>query len=93
MYDMNTEALELLNKILQKQLHDLTPEDISFLKARRDYLNPVQLSTYKDLIEVKAKQESAVPTYSQLLAQAKDMGYVGPKMKMNDLKAWIEARK
>ena len=90
---MNTEALELLNKILQKQLHDLTPEDISFLKARRDYLNPVQLSTYKDFIEVKVKQESAEPTYSQLLAQAKDMGYVGPKMKMADLKAWIEARK
>lgn len=92
---MNTEAQQLLNSILQKQLQDLTDDDKRFLRARQSYLNPIQLQTYKDFLVV-SKDYSEIRlqvSYSDLLKQAKEMGYKGPKMKFGELSAWIDQHK
>lgn len=48
---MNPEAQKLLNAIVTKDLHELTPSDISFLKARRVYLTEEQDEKYISVLE------------------------------------------
>jgi len=47
---MNDEARETLANICKKELHELTPEDIGFLKARRAYLDAHNFSKFSSVI-------------------------------------------
>jgi len=62
---MDQISLERFNYILQKSIESLTADEISFLKARREALNPMQKEFYKDVIETKKetiKIESEIKT-------------------------------
>lgn len=50
---MDSTSLERFSYILNKELNQLSQDEISFIKARQDYLNPIQKQFYKDLLEVK----------------------------------------
>ena len=41
---------EKLQEILQKPIHELSEFDKNFLKARRSYLNPIQLEAYASIL-------------------------------------------
>jgi len=72
---MNQEAKEVLEGILTKDLHELTSNDIAFLKARWDYLNADQKEKYKSVlvkeIKLEADQELDKLNKSELIAMAK----------------------
>lgn len=57
---MDSKSLERFNFILEKPLNSLTQDEISFLKARRDALNPIQREFYAEIIEetVATKEEA-----------------------------------
>ena len=48
---MNPEAQELLQKILNKNPQDLTPDEGVFLRARSTYLNDLQKKTFKSILQ------------------------------------------
>lgn len=48
---MNKDAQIILNNILKKDLHELTPSDITFLKARQSYLSSTQLLRFSTVLE------------------------------------------
>lgn len=50
---MNPEAQAELNRILQKGPDNLNPEEAVFLKARKTYLNKMQLEDYAGVLETK----------------------------------------
>lgn len=54
---MDNISLERFNYILQKQIAFLTPDEISFLKARRDALTPIQKAFYAELLEEKIEKD------------------------------------
>lgn len=49
---MNKSANELFQTLVEKDPRDLTPEEIKFLKARRDYLSPVQRELLGEVLEL-----------------------------------------
>jgi len=57
---MDSSSLERFSFILNKELNQLTEDEISFIKARQDYLNPIQKQFYKDLIGNKDKELNKV---------------------------------
>lgn len=49
---------EMLDNLLNKSPADLTPDEIGFLKARRDYLNETEIKSIpkiEEVVEVKEK--------------------------------------
>jgi len=48
---MDETSQKKLNQILKKSLVELTENDKAFIKARRDYLKPSQLTDYKFLTQ------------------------------------------
>jgi len=50
---MNKEAVEMLEKILKKDISLLTIQDKGFLKARRSYLTDEQIVRYADILGVE----------------------------------------
>ena len=54
---MDSKSLERFNFILEKPLNLLTQDEISFLKARRGALNPMQREFYAEIIEEKVVTE------------------------------------
>lgn len=54
---MNEEAQKILNRITSKELNDLTPNDIIFLKARRSYLTKEQTGYFAPVLFPKKKAE------------------------------------
>ena len=59
---MNQEAQERLNKILQKSPETLNIEEIGFLRARRSYLNKMQLEDFASILETKPPVKETVKT-------------------------------
>jgi len=56
---MAEDFLKVLNEIAKKDIVWLTPDDIAFLKARRDYLTPEQLEKFKEILsEVKEEKKT-----------------------------------
>jgi len=55
---MNPEAQEYLNKIIAKELPELTKDNISFLRARRDYLTEEQKEKFSEVLEDKKSVKS-----------------------------------
>lgn len=52
---INPEAAEVLKKILSKQKHMLSQQDIDFLRARRDYLSATDLLAFADILDIDVK--------------------------------------
>lgn len=91
---MNPEARAYLDKILEKSPNELTDIEIAFLKARSSYLKRAQLDEYAEVLtaskpKVEEKQDDTV-SYDELLRQAKELGYQGPRMKRKQLEEYIK---
>ena len=80
---MDTQSQEILNKILAKDINDLTDYDKRFLKARSDYLSDEQKKVY--LVEEKVE----IP-YDQLLKMAKEKGYTGGRIARAELEKYLQ---
>lgn len=52
---MDPKSEEHLEKILKKGPQELTDNEISFLKARRSYLKPIQLDEYESVLNQTPK--------------------------------------
>ena len=48
---MNQEAQNYLNSLINKSLHELTPTNITFLRARRSYLTSEQEEKFSVILE------------------------------------------
>lgn len=55
---MNPEAQELLDKILAKEPHELTSDDIGFLKARWMYVGKNSRDKFRSVLEQPAEAQS-----------------------------------
>lgn len=93
---MNPEAEVILNDILKKEPEALSQEDRAFLRARRSYLRKSQVEEYKEVLEAtdevvveNAEPAVEVVSYQDLLIKAKELGYIGPRLKRPDLEAFI----
>lgn len=53
MADLDPSVLETLNRILAKDLSEVTPDDVSFLKARVSYLTGDQVKKFEDILDMK----------------------------------------
>ena len=92
---MNPEAQARLDEILKINPNDLNLDQRAFLRARRDYLKKSQYDEYKDVIESEEVEDSKEPqedvvSYQELLIKAKELGYVGGRVKRSELEAFIK---
>ncbi len=53
---MDNISLQRFTHILQKPIEFLTSDEISFLKARRDALTPIQKEFYSEILGEKVSQ-------------------------------------
>jgi len=58
---MDSKSLERFNFILSKPTNSLSQDEISFLRARRDALNPIQKSFYAEILGESPKIEMVTP--------------------------------
>ena len=69
-----------LDGIVKKEILALTSTDITFLKARRDYLNESQLDYYSEVLDSKPQKPAPKPnlgksrSYRAMQTQAKELG-------------------
>lgn len=91
---MNPEARKKLDEILQKDQAILTKDEIGFIRARRSYLKRAELVEYQDILEDKkeVRAEEPVIGYSELLEQAKGLGYKGPRISRKELDKFIKEK-
>ncbi|MAG60126.1 hypothetical protein CMO96_05070 [Candidatus Woesebacteria bacterium] len=54
---MDPKSKEYLDKILEKNLEELTEDEKSFLRARRSYLKRADLEEYKGVLNQTSKKE------------------------------------
>lgn len=47
---MDATSLQRFGHILLKEINKLTQEEISFIRARQDYLNPIQKNFYAPIL-------------------------------------------
>ena len=59
---MNEDFLEVLNRIASKEMAELIPEEIEFLKARQSYLTPEQLEKFQDILAAPKEELAVKPT-------------------------------
>lgn len=100
---MNKEAVEMLQKILKKDLSLLTSVDKAFLKARRGYLSDEQIEKFAEILSdspiveriaipeaPQIPEAPVVPTvkFADLLAKGQRMGL---KVKIGMKKEIVEA--
>lgn len=75
---MNQEAQDILDRVVKKDIVELTPFDIAFLRARRMYLTAEDKEKFKDVLKGKNKKESEPQTnqktYKELQKEAKELG-------------------
>lgn len=94
---MNIEAQEYLKTILAKEPEALSFDEREFLRARRSYLKKSQLEEYQSILETTETVDPAIPVedevepvgYDDLLKLAKDLGYVGKRLKRSELEEFI----
>lgn len=48
---MEQDFLQEIERISKKEIFELVPEEINFLKARRSYLTPEQLTKFKEILD------------------------------------------
>lgn len=89
---MNPEAQAYLDAILKKNPEELNHLELTFLRARRDYLKKSQLEEYKDVLfpnkEVHDGNKS--DSYKELFEKAKGLGYTGRFAKAEVLEEYIK---
>ena len=54
---MPEEFLEVLKKITQKDLHELTEYDITFLRARESYLTPEEKNKFAKVLGIEEEKK------------------------------------
>tara|TARA_Y100000310_G_scaffold335875_1_gene418986 strand:- start:744 stop:935 length:192 start_codon:yes stop_codon:yes gene_type:complete len=54
---VDPKSKEYLDKILEKNLEELTEDEKSFLRARRSYLKRADLEEYKGVLNQTSKKE------------------------------------
>lgn len=89
---MDKVSQERLDEILSKDPEELNEDQKSFLRARRGYLKKSQLEEYKSVINDSPKEQTPLESYTELLEQAKSLGYVGKRLKRRELEAFIKER-
>lgn len=62
---INFEAKAELDRILEIDVSELTPEEISFLRARRDYLKKDQLEEYDSVLNPKETKPAKKQTVKE----------------------------
>lgn len=62
---MNPEAKAELDRILEIDVTELTPEEKSFLRARRGYLKKAQLEEYDSVINPKETKPAEKQTVKE----------------------------
>lgn len=82
---MNIEAQKKLNSIVTKDLHELTPGDISFLKARRVYLTEEQDEKYISVLEPVLTVDDVKDQAKKVDNYEKAQTQLITEMKYNDL--------
>lgn len=82
---MNIEAQKQLNAIVTKDLHELTPSDISFLKARRVYLTEEQDEKYMSVLEPVLTANDVKDEVKKVENYEKAQTQLITEMKYNDL--------
>lgn len=81
---MNKEAVEMLEKILKKDITLLTSVDKAFLKARRGYLNDEQLETFAEILSGESVVEKIVAPVTPEVTQTPEAPVV-PVVKFAEL--------
>lgn len=89
---MNPESQAFFDSILKKDPTELTANEISFLRARRDYLKKSQLEEYHDVMfpNKEAHDGNKSDSYRELLNKAKELGYNGKLVKAEVLEEYIK---
>lgn len=54
---MDSKSLERFNHILTKEIGALSQDEVSFLRARRESLNPIQKQFYAEILNETSKVE------------------------------------
>lgn len=91
---MNPDAEVILNEILKKDPEHLTTGERVFLRARQSYLKKSQLEEYASILEAEEiRVEQTQPTYSELLTEAKTLGYTGRRLSRPQLEEFIQNKK
>lgn len=67
---MNIEAQELLTKILNKDVNDITKDDIGFLRARRFYIPEEYMAKVGHFLT-----DTEEVSYKELQRQARERGF------------------
>lgn len=62
---INPEARAELDRILEIDVDELTPEEIAFLRARRDYLKKDQLEEYDSILNPKETKPAKKQTVKE----------------------------
>ena len=69
---MDPDSQKKFDRILAKDIGSLTPADMIFLRARRDYLTPEQQANY--LEQPKESRLTVNMSYRELQVKAKELG-------------------
>jgi hypothetical protein len=94
---MNPKAQKLFDKIVAKDLNTITPQDIVFLKARRDYLTDEQHMKFLDVLGEKGigkpeegKKVDKLARYHELIKTLKAKGItINKGTKLADLEKMV----
>jgi ABC-type nitrate/sulfonate/bicarbonate transport system substrate-binding protein len=85
---MDIRSSEHLKRILAKDISILTDEDKRYLHARQSFLTAEQKAKFS----IGENKENKT-TYAEYMEQAKKLGYAGKKIKIEELKQYIEDHK
>lgn len=58
---MNEEARKILDSLTKKEIAELTPQDIAFMRARRSYMTKDQKNYYAEVLEEKRTFDELSP--------------------------------
>lgn len=80
------EMLSIIEKICEKQIFELSPNDIGFLKARRSYLTAEQVEKFSEVLDETKENKKEKDEYKALVERAKELGLKTHKVTREDLK-------
>lgn len=94
---MDEQSKTLLTQILSKHISAISTTEKIFLKARRSYLTIEQREIYASIIGEQVQQvQTEKPqekTYVELFAEAKRLGYKGPRLGRDKLDLYLSEHK
>jgi hypothetical protein len=90
---MDQESKAYLDKTVLKEVYSLTDFEIAFIRARRDYLTPEQRIKFSSILKEKIFDEKtgvSKDSYEEVLKQAKEKGYNGPRISRSKLEEYLK---